>query len=198
MKTANDDRSRCSVVPAYGWSCDRTTRDRPIVSGQTTIHLLPATLARHNFSSGFRTPLPPAWFSTHRRDPAAPESCGCRSRHREDAWRTSDGMCGIRPFGDLNPRDGGAHSFLNPGVLDMMPPYHPAPVDQHPDQTFVMAAAIDWNTPRPSLLPSSASAQRSGCGIMPRTFRPLLQMPAMLRAEPFGFDWRVTRPSASQ
>ena len=65
-------------------------------------------------------------------------------------------------------------------------------------QTFAIAAAIERKTPKPSVLPSSASAHRSGCGIIPSTLRPALQMPAMLRAEPFGFASRVTRPSASQ
>src|SRR5260370_27278870 len=59
-------------------------------------------------------------------------------------------------------------------------------------------AAIDLKTPKPSALPSSASEQRSGCGIMPRTLRSRLQMPAMLRADPFGFDADVIRPSPSQ
>src|SRR5205823_4357173 len=64
--------------------------------------------------------------------------------------------------------------------------------------TLAIDATIDLKIASPSVLPNNASEQRSGCGIRPRTLRPRLQMPAMLRADPFGFDSRVTRPSASQ
>jgi hypothetical protein len=40
----------------------------------------------------------------------------------------------------------------------------------------------------PSTLPRIRSLERSGCGIMPRTFLPSLRMPAMFSSEPFGFS----------
>ena len=43
--------------------------------------------------------------------------------------------------------------------------------------------------PRPSGTPSSASATRSGWGMMPTTVPAALQMPAMWLAEPFGLGW---------
>src|SRR5712692_5142404 len=58
--------------------------------------------------------------------------------------------------------------------------------------------ATDWKSLSPSALPSSASAQRSGWGIIPSTLPRLLMMPAMLCSEPFGLALGTTRPSASQ
>ena len=49
------------------------------------------------------------------------------------------------------------------------------------------ARTTDSNSTSPSPLPSIGSQARSGCGIMPTTLRRSLQMPAMLRAAPFGF-----------
>src|SRR5262249_10290253 len=45
--------------------------------------------------------------------------------------------------------------------------------------------------------PSSGSQARSGCGIMPTTLRPSLQIEAIALIDPFGFAWSVTRPLAS-
>ena len=45
---------------------------------------------------------------------------------------------------------------------------------------------MPWKRPRPSMLPSTSSAQRSGCGIRPSTLPASLTMPAIARAEPFG------------
>src|SRR5439155_452303 len=50
------------------------------------------------------------------------------------------------------------------------------------------APARDWRMTSPSVDPIRASAARSGCGIMPATFRFLLRIPAMSRTEPFGLS----------
>ncbi len=60
------------------------------------------------------------------------------------------------------------------------------------------AATALWNILIPWSLPRSVSEQRSGCGIRPTTLPSRLQMPAMLRTAPFGFDASVTSPSGSQ
>src|SRR5207302_216945 len=49
-----------------------------------------------------------------------------------------------------------------------------------------LAAITDWNRRRPSSPPSSGSAHRSGCGIIPRTLPCLFVTPATLCCEPFG------------
>src|SRR5713226_4444812 len=49
----------------------------------------------------------------------------------------------------------------------------------------------------PSVQPRADSLARSGCGIIPRTLRPGLQMPAMLSSEPLGFDSAVISPEGS-
>src|ERR1700730_5449444 len=46
----------------------------------------------------------------------------------------------------------------------------------------------DWKTTKPSLDPMSDSAARSGCGMIPMTFRSRLRMAAMSRSEPFGLS----------
>src|ERR1700686_5385567 len=65
-------------------------------------------------------------------------------------------------------------------------------------RTFIAFAAAERNSLSPSVPPSSASAQRSGCGIMPSTLPRALTIPAMLCSEPLGFALEVTRPSAEQ
>src|SRR6185312_1563437 len=50
------------------------------------------------------------------------------------------------------------------------------------------ALRTDSKIPRPSVEPISGSQARSGCGIMPRTLRPSLRIPAISRAEPLGFS----------
>ena len=35
-----------------------------------------------------------SWWSSHRCDPAAPESCGCRRPAPADVWRMNGGSCG--------------------------------------------------------------------------------------------------------
>ena len=49
-------------------------------------------------------------------------------------------------------------------------------------------AASASNNARPSVPPRSASAARSGCGIMPRTLRLSFRMPAMSPREPLGLS----------
>src|SRR5579864_3255337 len=63
------------------------------------------------------------------------------------------------------------------------------------DQREAIAPTIDWKTLSPSVHPSSGSAERSGCGIMPRTLPPELQIPAMLSSEPLGLAAEVTSPA---
>ena len=58
-----------------------------------------------------------------------------------------------------------------------------------------MAPTRDSKILKPSVPPSSCSLARSGCGIMPSTLRPGLQIPAMLFSEPFGFAAAVISPS---
>ncbi|HEY0592810.1 MAG TPA: hypothetical protein VGF40_13650, partial [Thermoanaerobaculia bacterium] len=61
------------------------------------------------------------------------------------------------------------------------------------DLEDVSTWAIDWNTLRPVAPPTSVSQARSGWGIMPRTLRPRLTMPAMFAVEPLGFAAAVIR-----
>ena len=56
-------------------------------------------------------------------------------------------------------------------------------------------AIADSRMPRPSVLPSSASHARSGCGIMPTTLRVSLQTPAIAFTDPFGFAASSTAPA---
>ena len=49
-----------------------------------------------------------------------------------------------------------------------------------------MAPTMDSKILKPSVPPSSGSLERSGCGIIPSTFRPGLQIPAMLSSDPLG------------
>jgi len=51
-----------------------------------------------------------------------------------------------------------------------------------------MELRIDSKMPMPSVEPISGSQARSGCGIMPITLRSRFRMPAMDRADPFGFS----------
>ena len=55
---------------------------------------------------------------------------------------------------------------------------------------------MDWKIRKPSAEPRSFSLERSGWGIMPRTLRPSLRMPAMLSSEPLGLASAVISPSA--
>ena len=57
-----------------------------------------------------------------------------------------------------------------------------------------IAPTSDWKILKPSVPPSSGSAARSGCGIMPSTLRPSLQIPAIFSREPLGFASRVISP----
>lgn len=71
------------------------------------------------------------------------------------------------------------------------------------DYRFAIAPTIDWNIFIPSVQPSSGSAERSGWGIIPNTFPPGLQIPAMLSKDPLGLDplglaAELTSPSAEQ
>ena len=51
---------------------------------------------------------------------------------------------------------------------------------------------------RPSFDPKSSSQARSGCGIIPKTFPSLLQIPAIFEREPFGLASSVVSPVSSQ
>jgi hypothetical protein len=66
------------------------------------------------------------------------------------------------------------------------------------DYRFAIAPTIDWKIFIPSVQPSSGSAERSGCGIIPTTLRPGLQMPAMLSREPLGLAAAVISPAGEQ
>ncbi len=48
-------------------------------------------------------------------------------------------------------------------------------------------STIERKMTSPSAEPSGVSTARSGCGIIPRTFRSRLQIPAMPASDPFGF-----------
>src|SRR6266851_594239 len=65
-------------------------------------------------------------------------------------------------------------------------------------RTFIAFSATERNSFSPSVPPSSASEQRSGCGIMPSTLPRALTMPAMLCIDPLGLEVLVTRPVSSQ
>jgi hypothetical protein len=56
----------------------------------------------------------------------------------------------------------------------------------------------DSNNLSPSVLPTISFAARSGCGIMPNTFRLRLHIPAILSIDPFGLEGASTFPEASQ
>ena len=58
-----------------------------------------------------------------------------------------------------------------------------------------IAPTRDSKILNPSVPPSSGSLERSGCGIIPSTFRPGLQMPAMLSSDPLGLASGVISPS---
>src|SRR6185295_1120884 len=59
------------------------------------------------------------------------------------------------------------------------------------------AFTIDSKMSFPSALPRIASLDRSGCGIIPSTFRCSLTMPAMLLSDPLGLASPVIRPLPS-
>src|SRR5207302_3208003 len=57
--------------------------------------------------------------------------------------------------------------------------------------TELDAVAMERKIFAPSAEPSRLSLQRSGCGIIPRTLRPGLQIPAMLSSDPLGLAAEV-------
>src|SRR5208282_5949033 len=59
-----------------------------------------------------------------------------------------------------------------------------------------IAPTNDSKILKPSVPPSSGSAARSGWGIMPRTLRPGLQIPAIFSSDPLGFASVVISPCA--
>ena len=61
-----------------------------------------------------------------------------------------------------------------------------------------MAPTMDSKILNPSVPPSSGSLERSGCGIIPSTFRPGLQIPAMLSRDPLGLASGVISPAGEQ
>ena len=61
-----------------------------------------------------------------------------------------------------------------------------------------MVLASERKISRPSLEPSISSQARSGWGIMPRTLRSWLQMPAMFERAPLGLASSVISPCSSQ
>ena len=72
----------------------------------------------------------------------------------------------------------------------------PKGVQAVPVPYFVtIAPTSDWKILKPSVPPNSASLARSGCGIMPSTLRPALQMPAMLSSDPLGLASGVMSPA---
>src|ERR1700746_3241395 len=60
------------------------------------------------------------------------------------------------------------------------------------------AAAMEAKILAPSADPSSFSLDRSGCGIIPSTFLPSLQIPAMFSSDRLGLASRVIWPSGVQ
>jgi hypothetical protein len=60
------------------------------------------------------------------------------------------------------------------------------------------AETMELNIFTPSVQPSSGSAERSGWGIMPTTFLPALQIPAMLSKEPLGLAEAEISPEGRQ
>src|SRR5919201_3097975 len=86
-------------------------------------------------------------------------------------------------------------------VLVLGESYLPQPPGVYSDTHLTasdIASRTDRNSRRPSVPPSSGSAARSGCGIIPSTFPALLTIPAMLWADPLGFAAPTTRPSGRQ
>src|SRR5258707_5383214 len=63
---------------------------------------------------------------------------------------------------------------------------------------FEIEAVSERKISRPSLEPSISSQARSGWGIMPRTLRSRLQMPAIFEREPLGLAASVSSPFSSQ
>ena len=61
-----------------------------------------------------------------------------------------------------------------------------------------MAPTMDSKILNPSVPPSSGSLERSGCGIIPSTFRPGLQIPAIFSRDPFGLASAVISPAGEQ
>src|SRR5262249_62371361 len=67
--------------------------------------------------------------------------------------------------------------------------------DLRVNHLMAIALTMDSKIARPSTPPSSGSQARSGCGIMPTTFRASLQMPAIACTDPFGFQPSSRAPS---
>ena len=61
-----------------------------------------------------------------------------------------------------------------------------------------MAPTMDSKILNPSMPPNSGSLERSGCGIIPSTFRPGLQIPTMLSSDPLGLASGVISPVGEQ
>jgi hypothetical protein len=73
--------------------------------------------------------------------------------------------------------------------------FYPYVMEQFYTPTNVLSKLS--NMAIPSWLARFTSAARSGCGIMPKTLRPSLVMPAIFSADPFGLDASVTWPFSS-
>ena len=75
------------------------------------------------------------------------------------------------------------------------------PEDRLADVLDYLAVAItserDSNILKPSVQPKAGSLARSGCGIIPSTLRPGLQIPAILSSDPLGFASELTSPDGS-
>ena len=85
-----------------------------------------------------------------------------------------------------------AYSLLDPVELSLgQPELQRKLLHLHADLPMPAAPS---RIPFPSKPPISSSQARSGCGIIPRTLPDRLQIPAMLRLEPFGLASGVTRP----
>ena len=61
-----------------------------------------------------------------------------------------------------------------------------------------MAPTRDSKILNPSVPPNSGSLERSGCGIIPSTFRPGLQIPAIFSRDPLGLAALVISPEGEQ
>src|SRR5437016_3657871 len=92
--------------------------------------------------------------------------------------------------------EGGSPFYVESVVDKEVYRFRPARLKQLPLDAYFRASAptMLWKIFKPSDDPSISSLERSGCGIIPSTFRPSLQMPAMLSSDPLGFAAGVTSP----
>src|SRR5271157_1313101 len=131
------------------------------------------------------------WLPAHaplkpRRNGDTQEQVASRAQMKNDSQRDPDRHC----RGDL-------HRAAKPACLGHScgRGHDCAPADSGEVSYFAaIAATSEWKIFAPSVMPSSGAEARSGCGIMPRTLRPSLQIPAMFSSEPLGLAAEVTSP----